>query len=66
MLVLRGVSTPAPSATVLTIGNFDGVHMGHRALLRRLTDTASQCGLPAAVLKKRNKKEEQKNFEESE
>ncbi|HJW02698.1 MAG TPA: bifunctional riboflavin kinase/FAD synthetase [Azospira sp.] len=50
MLVLRGVSTPAPSATVLTIGNFDGVHMGHRALLRRLTDTASQCGLPAAVL----------------
>jgi len=50
MLVLRGIKTPAPSATVLTIGNFDGVHRGHQALLARLAETARQCGLPAAVL----------------
>lgn len=50
MLVLRGVKTPAPSATVLTIGNFDGVHLGHRALLARVRQAATDCGLAAAVL----------------
>lgn len=50
MLVLRGVNHPAPTSTVLTIGNFDGLHLGHRALLERLTQTAKAHGLPAAVL----------------
>lgn len=50
MLVFRGTSQPAPSATVLTIGNFDGVHLGHRALLARLCAVAAETGLPAAVL----------------
>lgn len=50
MLVLRGVSTPAPGPTVLTIGNFDGVHLGHRTLLHRLTEKAEALGLPGAVL----------------
>jgi riboflavin kinase / FMN adenylyltransferase len=50
MLVFRGISQPAPSATVLTIGNFDGVHLGHRALLARLCAVAGETGLPPAVL----------------
>ncbi len=50
MLVYRGFSQTAHRATVLTIGNFDGVHLGHRALLARLTGTAATAGLPAAVL----------------
>ena len=50
MLVLRGLARPAPTSTVLTIGNFDGVHLGHRALLDQLTRTAHAEGLPAAVL----------------
>ncbi len=50
MLVFRGTSQPAPSATVLTIGNFDGVHLGHRALLARLCAVAGESGLPPAVL----------------
>ncbi|EXI89309.1 MAG: Riboflavin biosynthesis protein RibF [Candidatus Accumulibacter regalis] len=50
MLVYRGYSRKAHSATVLTIGNFDGVHLGHRALLARLTAVAADAGLPAAVL----------------
>lgn len=50
MLVYRGFAQTAPSATVLTIGNFDGVHLGHRALLARLTAAAAKAGLPAAVL----------------
>lgn len=35
---------------VLTIGNFDGVHRGHRALLDQLTSKAQRYGLPATVL----------------
>jgi hypothetical protein len=44
MLVYRGFSQTAPTATVLTIGNFDGVHLGHRALLARLTAAAAKPG----------------------
>jgi riboflavin kinase/FMN adenylyltransferase len=50
MLVYRGYAQRAPSASVLTIGNFDGLHLGHRALLARLTASASAEGLPATVL----------------
>lgn len=50
MLVYRGSSQKAPSPTVLTIGNFDGVHLGHRALLARLrTIAAREDLLPAAL-----------------
>ena len=50
MLVYRGYSRAAPQSTVLTIGNFDGVHRGHRALLARLKTVAAGVGLPSAVL----------------
>lgn len=38
----------APSA--LTIGNFDGVHFGHRRILRRLRELASEHGWKPSVL----------------
>ena len=42
---------PAPGEGVaLTIGSFDGVHRGHRALLDRLNAEARQSGLPSAVM----------------
>jgi riboflavin kinase/FMN adenylyltransferase len=41
----------APAEPVaLTIGNFDGVHRGHQAMLTRLTEAAEDLGLPPAVL----------------
>jgi riboflavin kinase/FMN adenylyltransferase len=40
----------ATSARVLAIGNFDGLHLGHRALLERLTAHARRLNLPAAVM----------------
>ncbi len=37
-----------PSA--LTIGNFDGVHAGHQAILQRVKETAAERGLKPSVL----------------
>jgi riboflavin kinase/FMN adenylyltransferase len=34
----------------LTIGNFDGVHLGHRKILRRVVETARERGWKSAVL----------------
>ena len=50
MQVFRGVPERATTSTVLTIGNFDGVHLGHRALLEELKAKARELALPATVL----------------
>lgn len=50
MLVFRGFSQSAPAPTVLTIGNFDGVHLGHRALLSRLKTIAKNKNLLPTVV----------------
>ena len=50
MLVFRRVPEHAQTPTVLTIGNFDGLHRGHQALLARLTAAARRLGLPSALL----------------
>src|SRR5512141_271490 len=34
----------------VTIGSFDGVHLGHQALIRRLVEGARGAGLPAVVV----------------
>ncbi|MFZ2225113.1 MAG: hypothetical protein WAV26_10570, partial [Candidatus Deferrimicrobium sp.] len=39
-----------PGETSLTIGNFDGVHLGHRELLRRTVAHARDLRLPAVAL----------------
>ena len=44
------IRTGSPSACALTIGNFDGVHRGHQAMLALLTSEARQRGLPSCVL----------------
>ena len=50
MRVFRGFSRPVPGPTALAIGNFDGVHLGHGALLARLNDVARQSVLPPSIL----------------
>jgi riboflavin kinase/FMN adenylyltransferase len=53
MRIFRGLPRSAPAATAgraITIGNFDGVHRGHQAMLALLTNEARHRGLPSCVL----------------
>jgi riboflavin kinase/FMN adenylyltransferase len=51
MKVFRGLPNAASRAPcALTIGNFDGVHRGHKALLARVCEAASELGLEATVM----------------
>ena len=36
--------------SVVTIGSFDGVHLGHQAILTQVKDKAAQLGLPSVVM----------------
>src|SRR5574343_1450712 len=50
MFVHRGHLRSIPLPSVVAIGNFDGVHLGHAALLRRLVAVAAERGLEPVVL----------------
>ena len=50
MRLYRTIPAQASSSRVLAIGNFDGLHLGHRALLERLTAHARRLNLPPAVM----------------
>ncbi len=51
MRVFRSLRHPGLAArSALTIGNFDGVHRGHQAMLALLVSEAAHRGLPATVL----------------
>jgi riboflavin kinase/FMN adenylyltransferase len=41
---------PSPSGCVLTIGNFDGVHLAHRKLLDRVVEVARPTGAVATAV----------------
>jgi riboflavin kinase/FMN adenylyltransferase len=50
MLVTCGTPAAAAAPAALTIGNFDGVHLGHQAMLAELKRAAVRLGVPACVL----------------
>jgi riboflavin kinase/FMN adenylyltransferase len=50
MVVTHGSLQSARGRCALTIGNFDGVHRGHRALIDRVTAKARELGLTSCVL----------------
>jgi riboflavin kinase/FMN adenylyltransferase len=52
MRLIRGLHNlrPRDRGCVATIGNFDGVHLGHRAVFRRLLAKGRELGLPATVI----------------
>ncbi len=52
MQIIRGLHnfTPSHKGCVATIGNFDGVHLGHQAVFRHLREKGAELGLPTAVI----------------
>ena len=50
MQVIRHIPAALQAPCVLAIGNFDGIHLGHQALLQKLTQTAQELNLNAAVM----------------
>lgn len=50
MVVTHGSLQRARGRCALTIGNFDGVHRGHRALIERVSAKAAELGIASCVL----------------
>lgn len=52
MELIRGQHNIKPHhhGCVLTIGNFDGVHLGHQAIIQQLAHIAEDAGLPAVLM----------------
>lgn len=52
MELIRGIHNLKPQlqGCVLSIGNFDGIHLGHRAVLSRLLQEAERLQVPSTVM----------------
>ncbi len=50
MRITRSIPVAADTPIALTIGNFDGVHLGHQAMLARLREAAARHGVPSCVM----------------
>jgi riboflavin kinase / FMN adenylyltransferase len=50
MVVTHGNLQPARARCALTIGNFDGVHRGHRALIERMSAKARELRIASCAL----------------
>ena len=52
MELIRGLANlrPTHQGCVATIGNFDGVHLGHQAVLGQLSEQAARMHLPSVIV----------------
>ena len=50
MRITRDIPLLALRPLALTIGNFDGVHIGHRAMLAELSNASRRLGVPSCVM----------------
>ncbi len=50
MTIITDINHYSATPCVATIGSFDGVHLGHKALLNELREKAKEDGLPMAVI----------------
>ncbi|RLA18043.1 MAG: bifunctional riboflavin kinase/FAD synthetase, partial [Gammaproteobacteria bacterium] len=52
MQLIRGINQlqSFSQGCVLTIGNFDGVHTGHKVVINKLAEKGKLLGLPVVVM----------------
>ena len=51
MKTIHGIENfPASGGSIVTIGTFDGVHLGHQQILKQLIDTSQQSKLKSVLL----------------
>lgn len=51
MKTIHGIENfPASEGSIVTIGTFDGVHLGHQQILKQLIDTSQQSKLKSVML----------------
>jgi riboflavin kinase/FMN adenylyltransferase len=50
MDLIRGPAAGTKAQCVVTIGSFDGIHLGHQALIQRLKTHGRRLGLPTQML----------------
>lgn len=50
MQIFRHIPAQQQQPCALAIGNFDGMHLGHQALLKKLNETAKALNLTSAVM----------------
>jgi riboflavin kinase/FMN adenylyltransferase len=51
MKTIHGIENfPADEASIVTIGTFDGVHLGHQQILKQLTETSRKSKLKSVLL----------------
>lgn len=52
MELIRGLQNlrPRHRGCAVTIGNFDGIHLGHQAVIRQLAERAKSLGVPTMVM----------------
>ncbi|MGZ8186626.1 MAG: bifunctional riboflavin kinase/FAD synthetase [Methylobacter sp.] len=52
MRLIRGLAhiEPLKNGCVLTIGNFDGLHLGHRAVIKKLVERGAALALPVVIM----------------
>jgi riboflavin kinase/FMN adenylyltransferase len=50
MQIFRHIPTKQQQPCALAIGNFDGMHLGHQALVQKLNETAKSLNLTSAVM----------------
>ena len=51
MQLIRGLHNLTQHAgCVVTIGNFDGVHVGHEKIISRLVEKSKELGLPSVLI----------------
>ncbi|RKD34482.1 bifunctional riboflavin kinase/FAD synthetase [Thermohalobacter berrensis] len=49
MEVITNIESKYPKPTAVALGNFDGLHIGHQALIKKMIKESKKMGLPSVV-----------------